>query len=233
MTRGAQPPRQPGAARLVIVDDHDLARAGLRSLLTGEHDLEVVGEAANGREALGLCRRLQPDLVFMDVRMPDLDGLAATRAIKQICPGTNVIIVTMHEHPDYLFEALKAGAAGYVLKGATRRQIVEAARQALSGAPLLPAELAPLLRRLADQTASPPGHLTSREREVLRVLARGRTNPEIGRELGLSVNTVKAHVEHILAKLGASDRTQAAVRARELGLLSIESTVDSPQSKGG
>ncbi|HWP28014.1 MAG TPA: response regulator transcription factor, partial [Chloroflexota bacterium] len=148
--------RTAGAARLVIADDHELARAGLRSMLAGERGLEVVGEATTGREALALCRRLQPDLVLMDVRMPEMDGLAATRAIKAECPRVSVIIVTMHENPDYLFEALKAGAAGYVLKDATQREVVSAVRQVLRGESLLNAEVATrLLRRLAEETQHP------------------------------------------------------------------------------
>src|SRR5688572_12060107 len=121
-----------GRARLVIVDDHDLARAGLRSLLSGERGLEVVGEATNGAEALAVCRQVQPDLVLMDVRMPDIDGLGATRAIKRETPTTSVILFTLYENPDYLVEALKAGAAGYLLKGATKREIVSGVRQVLA-----------------------------------------------------------------------------------------------------
>ena len=110
---------RPRPARLVIADDHELARMGLRSMLAGEPDLEVVGEAATGREALTVCSRLRPDLVLMDVRMPELDGLAATEAVKAACPATSVIIVTLYEDPDYLLQAIRAGAAGYVLKDAT------------------------------------------------------------------------------------------------------------------
>jgi len=209
----------------VIADDHELARAGLRSMLAGERGLEVVGEATTGREALALCRRLQPDLVLMDVRMPEMDGLAATRAIKAECPRVSVIIVTMHENPDYLFEALKAGAAGYVLKDATQREVVSAVRQVLRGESLLNAEVATrLLRRLAEETQHPEeaplATLTPREVEVLRLLAQGLTNREIAERLIVSVGTVKVHVERILAKLGVSDRTQAAVRAVTLGLAS-------------
>src|SRR5215210_4484151 len=204
-----RPVSQDGMARLLIADDHDLARAGLRSILDGERGLEVVGEAADGRQALALCRRLRPNLVLMDVRMPNLDGLAATDAIKRECPGTSVIMVTMQENPDYLLEALKAGAAGYVLKGATKREIVTTVRQVLNGEAALQPELAAqLLRRLANEgptdATAPAEHLTRREHEVLRLVAQGRTNQEIARELTLSVSTVKTHVEHIIAKLGVS-----------------------------
>jgi DNA-binding NarL/FixJ family response regulator len=211
-------------ARLLIADDHELARAGLRSMLAGEAALEVVGEASTGREAVKLTRRLEPDLVLMDVRMPELDGLGATRAIKEACPGISVIIVTMYENPDYLYQALKAGAAGYVLKDATQQQVVTAVRQVLAGEVLLNPSLATqLLRRLAEElprraeAAVEP--LTPREGEVLQLLAQGQTNREIALNLRVSVGTVKVHVERIIAKLGASDRTQAAVRAIELGLL--------------
>ena len=220
-----------GPARLVIADDHELARAGLRSMLAGERGLEIIGEATTGREALSLCRRLQPDLVLMDVRMPEMDGLAATRAIKDECPQVRVIVVTMHENPDYLLEALKAGAAGYVLKDATQREVVGAVRQVLRGESLLNAEVATrLLRRLAEETArpheAPLAQLTPREVEVLRLLAQGLTNREIAARLIVSVGTVKVHVERILAKLGVSDRTQAAVRAVTLGRAS-------PSADGG
>src|ERR671920_1382615 len=140
--------REP--ARLIIVDDHALAREGLRDMLADEPELEVVGEAANGLEALALCSRLQPDLVLMDVRMPRLDGLKATRKVKQEHPKTIVLILTMHENPDYLLEALRAGAAGYVLKDASSEEVVTAVWQALGGGAPLGPELAPrVLRRLA------------------------------------------------------------------------------------
>jgi DNA-binding NarL/FixJ family response regulator len=218
-------PRQPAQpARIVIVDDHELARAGLRSMLAQERDLAVVGEASNGTQALALCRRLSPDLILMDVRMPGLDGLAATAAIKQEYPATSVIVVTMYENPDYLVQALKAGAAGYLLKDATQREVVTAVRQVLRGEfPLHPHLATHLLQRLAreiSREAQPlPERLTPREVVVLQLLAQGQTNREIARLLGVSVGTVKVHVQHIIAKLGVSDRTQAAVRAVELGLL--------------
>lgn len=218
--------RKAKPARLVIADDHELVRAGLRAMLTGQRGLEVVGEAANGREALMLCRRLQPDLALIDVRMPEQDGLATCRAIKQECPATSVILVTIHENPEYLLEAIKAGAAGYVLKDISHRELISAVQQVLSGESILNKDLmVRLLRRMALDSDTPsqreplPGRLSPREREVLHLLTQGQTNREIARNLTVSTATIKIHVEHILAKLGVSDRTQAAVLAIELGLL--------------
>jgi DNA-binding NarL/FixJ family response regulator len=222
-----QPKTRTGPARLLIADDHELSRTGLRGMLASEEGLEVVGEATNGREAVVFCRRLRPNLVLMDLRMPELDGLAATRAIKQESPGTSVIIVTMHENPEYLFEALKAGAAGYLLKDATREEVLSAVWRVLGGEALLDAELATrLLQRLAHeaQRAKPPGvPLTPRESEVLQLLTQGRTNRQIAEELVITPGTAKLYVERILGKLGVSDRTQAAVRAVELGLVTPSS----------
>ena len=216
--------RRAKPARIVIADDHELARAGLRAMLTDQRGFELVGEASNGQEALLLCRRLQPDLALIDVRMPGMDGLSTCRAIKQECPATSVILVTMHANPEYLFEALKAGAAGYVLKDVSQRELISAVQKVLHGESILNQELvARLLQRLASETQSredlPAGRLSPREREVLELLTKGQTNREIARKLTVSVSTVKIHVEHILAKLGVSDRTQAAVRATEMGLL--------------
>src|SRR6266516_7895256 len=133
--------RKTGPARLVIADDHELIRAGLCAMLTGQRGLELVGEAANGREALTLCRRLQPDLALIDVRMPELDGLATCHAIKQECPATSVILITIHENPEYLLEALKAGAAGYVLKDLSQRELITAVQGVLRGESMLNKEL--------------------------------------------------------------------------------------------
>lgn len=219
-------PRLPQLARILIVDDHELARAGMRAMLEPEPDLTVVGEARDGADAVARCRELCPDLVLMDVRMPTLDGLAATRAVKAEFPNVAVIIVTIYENPDYLLQALKAGAAGYVLKDATQQQLVTAIRQLLRQEFLLdPGVMNELLGRLVAeqrrQQGRLPDRLTPRETTVLRLLAQGRTNREIAAELRVAVGTVKVHIEHILAKLSVSDRTQAAVRAVELGLLSI------------
>jgi two-component system response regulator DegU len=222
--------REP--TRLAIVDDHELARDGLRDMLSDEPDLEVVGEAANGREALTLCSRLHPELVLMDVRMPEMDGLRATKELKRRYPRISVLMVTMHENPDYLLEALKAGAAGYVLKDASQDEVISAVRRVREGESPLDQELAArLLRRLAADYAgrrAPTGPsglrvepLTPRELEVLELMKLGYTNPQIGRELHISTRTAKNHVEHIMAKLGVSDRTQAVVRALELEILDL------------
>jgi DNA-binding NarL/FixJ family response regulator len=210
-------------ARLLIVDDHEIARSGLRTMLATEPAYAVVGEAANGREGVALCRALDPDLVLMDVRMPDMDGIAATRAILAERPDRRVVMTTVYEDPDYMQRALEAGAVGYVLKDATRQQLIAAVRQALSGEFPLHQELAAnLLLRLAAGAPRPPspGHepLTPRELDVLRLLVRGLTNRQIAERLFISVGTVKLHVEHIIGKLGVADRTQAAARAVELGL---------------
>ena len=256
------------AARLLIADDHALVREGLRTMLSGEEGIEVIAEATDGREALTLCRELLPDLVLMDVRMPVMDGLEATKRIKAEMPKTSVMMVTMHENPDYLFEAVKAGAAGYVLKDASGESLLGAVRRTLDGESPLNQELAMrLLVRLASEssgeesTEGGPGEtageaqgeggeplasqpeaigsgateseaggsgqssgvaqiesLTPREVEVLKLLSQGQTNPQIAQNLLFSVSTVKAQVRSILAKLGVSDRTQAAVRAIEFRL---------------
>ena len=222
--------------RLLVVDDHELARESLKDMLADEPDMEVIGEASNGRLALALCARLEPDLVMMDVRMPEMDGLAATRELKQRHPGTAVLMVTMHENTDYLLEALRAGAAGYVLKDAPQDEVLGAVRQVVRGeSPLDQALAARLLRRVANDESLPragrrrfPGAapvqpLTPRELEVLDLLKYGMTNRQVAQELYISVRTVKNHVEHVIGKLGVSDRTQAVVRALEMGLIELSS----------
>jgi DNA-binding NarL/FixJ family response regulator len=216
--------------RLILADDHHLLRRGFRSLLSNEPGLEVVGEASNGLQAIEMCRHLEPDLILMDVRMPEMDGITATRRIKNEQPGVGVLMVTMHENPDYLFEALDAGAAGYVLKDAPADRLISAVHRTLNGESPLNQELATLLlRRLADEklrmlhadaknNAPSVGALTPRETEVLALLTTGQTNQQIAESLNISKGTAKVHVEHIIRKLEVSDRTQAAVRAIELGL---------------
>jgi DNA-binding NarL/FixJ family response regulator len=235
-SRGAR-----GPSRIIIADDHPLFRSAIRQTLERHSNLEVVGEAANGRQAVELCRRLRPELVLMDLRMPEMDGIAATHAIKREFPATIVLILTALEEPIELSNSLEAGAAGYVLKHSPAAQITDAVRRVLAGESPLNEEVAMrLLMRLIDRGAhkeggsagspsersigergkSGPAHsLTPREVEVLRLVVRGQTNQQIARNLLISVSTVKRHIRRISTKLGVSDRVQAAVRAIELGLL--------------
>jgi PAS domain S-box-containing protein len=221
-------------ARLLIADDHALVREGLRSIVENEPNLHVIAEAADGREAFELCRRLRPDLVLMDSRMPKIDGTVATQMIKAENCATNVLILSAYESVEHLLGAVRAGASGYVLKGAPNQRLLSAIRRTLNGESPINQELAMrLLRRLAgegepriDSTSgrgkrpmSLPEPLTPRELEVVRLLAKGQTNRQISQELVVSAATVKVHVEHILAKFDVCDRTQAAVRASEAGLL--------------
>jgi DNA-binding NarL/FixJ family response regulator len=227
-------------SRAIVADNHPLFRAALGGLLREHSGLEVVAEVADGRETLECCRRFKPDLVVMDVRMPEVDGLEATRAIKQELPRTVVLVLNGYGDPDILANALEAGAAGYILKSATPQQITDAIQKALEGGSPVDQEIATqLLLRLLDKpreapasplapkrppggehaAAAPPASLTRREVEVLRLVARGYTNCQIARSMFVSISTVKKHVQRIIAKLGVSDRTQAAVKANGMGLL--------------
>jgi DNA-binding NarL/FixJ family response regulator len=235
------PSETPSAARLLVVDDHAFMRLGIKAILDRDATLEVVGEARDGRAAIQCCRELRPDLILMDVKMPEMDGIEATRRIKAEFPSTSVLILTAHADHRLLMDAVKAGAAGYVLKGEHPNHVLDAVRAVLDGETPLDQGLAMgLLRHLAEeaavqtavQTARPraepatsgpvaatPPLLTPRETEVLSRLALGETNRQIAKELHLSLSTVKRHLEHIISKLEVSDRTQAAVKAIEMGLL--------------
>jgi DNA-binding NarL/FixJ family response regulator len=222
--------------RIVLADDEELIRFGLMGILSREDDMEVVGEASTGTEALRLCRELRPELVLMDVEMPEMDGLSATRRLKEELPTISVLVLTAHDNPDYLLEAVQAGAAGFLLKESALQQVAGAVRTLMNGEPLLDQELAVrLLRRLSPQVEGAGGReaqvdeelrarmletLTDRELEILDLLSAGMSNQQIAQHLFLSLSTVKTHVHRIISKLEVSDRTQAAVRAIRLGLVS-------------
>jgi DNA-binding NarL/FixJ family response regulator len=214
--------------RLLLVDDQALFREGLHTLLSLHEDLQVVGEAGNGLEALAAADTLRPDVVLMDLRMPILDGVAATRRLLAAHPTTRVIVVTTFDDDELVFDGLRAGAVGYLLKDVSSDKLVEAIRAAARGEsflqPSIAAKVLAEFNRLERSAAPPPPAplaepLSERELEILRLLAAGDSNKEIAAALFIAEGTVKNHVTNILGKLGARDRTQAALRARELGLI--------------
>jgi DNA-binding NarL/FixJ family response regulator len=209
---------------VLIADDDHLMRAGLAELLTVDPDIQVVGQAATGRQAVDLARRLGPDVVLMDVRMPDLDGIAATRELVTASPDTKVLILTTFELDDYVFGALRAGASGFLLKRTRPEDLIAAVHTIADGDSLLsPAVTRRVIDRLAQQPAlelpdeGRLGSLTSREREVLGLIARGLSNREIATALVVEESTVRTHVKHVLQKLGLRDRIQAVIFAYETG----------------
>jgi DNA-binding NarL/FixJ family response regulator len=214
--------------RVLLVDDHDLVRGGLSAILDAAAGIEVVGEAASGPAAVASARELQPDVVLMDVEMPGGDGLTATRAILAADPRVRVLILTMFDLDEYVFQALRSGASGFLLKTTPPAKLVDAVNACAAGETLLAPSVT---RRLVDayiqRPPSPPGddlpamlrQLTPREIDVLKAIARGLSNAEIGAELFLAEPTVKTHVTRILAKLGLRDRVQAVVLAYETGLV--------------
>lgn len=208
--------------RVLLADDEDLVRAGLSAILGAEPDLDVVGEAADGAAVLPLVRRLRPDVVLMDVRMPVLDGIEATRALLAAVPDPpKVLVVTTFEHDEYVYEALRAGASGFLLKRARPAELVQAVRLVATGDSLLfPAAIRRLAARHGPERGAALPSLTEREADVLRLMAAGRSNAEIAETLFVSVETVKTHVGNVLAKLRARDRTQAVIAAYESGFLS-------------
>jgi DNA-binding NarL/FixJ family response regulator len=218
----------PGAAPITIllVDDHVLFRQGLRRILEDEPDFTVVGEAADGGEAVALAARLRPDLVLMDVKMPGIGGAEATRRIRAAQPETRVIMLTVSARDEDLFASVRAGARGYLLKNARLDQVVEALHRARAGEALIaPAMAGRLLDEFGVHTAratgpsAPPGDLTPREIEVLRLVAQGLPNKQIAERIDCSEHTVKTHLRHILDKLHMRNRAQAAVYAAQAGLL--------------
>ncbi len=214
--------------RLLIVDDHKVVRQGLRFLLQHEADIEIVGEAADGEQAVDFVRQHVPAVVLLDLLMPKMDGLTALREIKEISPSTQVIILTSHQGDDELFDAIKAGALSYVLKTAGVDVVVESVRAAARGESLLdPSVAAKVLeemRRARGRDGVDP--LSRREVEVLSELARGRSNKEIARELSIGEETVKTHVSNILSKLHLADRTQAAIYGLQKRLVRLDDALE-------
>jgi DNA-binding NarL/FixJ family response regulator len=216
----------PAAVRVLIADDDDLVRDGLGAILSSDETIEVVGEAANGRHAIDRARWLRPDIVLMDVRMPDLDGISATREVLAVAPETKVVILTTFEQDDYIFGALKAGASGFLLKRTPRADLITAIKAVAAGEGLLSPSVT---RRVIDRMASQPligegedprlTALTPREREVLTLIGQGLSNGEIAELLVVEETTVKTHVRRILAKLHLRDRVHAVILAYESGLV--------------
>lgn len=211
--------------RVLLVDDDDLMRAGLKAVLSSDSRIDVVGEAADGRAAIASVRALRPDIVLMDVRMPDLDGIAATREIVESSAQAKVVILTTFEQDDYIFGALSAGASGFLLKRTSPEDLLAAVHTVSAGDSLLsPSVTRTVIERMAHQRAPDLGssdrldQLTPREREVLALIARGLSNGEIAGELVIEESTVKTHVKRILMKLRLRDRTQAVIFAYESGV---------------
>jgi DNA-binding NarL/FixJ family response regulator len=213
--------------RVLIADDQSMVRAGFRMLLSGEEDIEVVAEARDGREAVAKAQRFDPTVILMDVRMPELDGLEASRRILAANETARILILTTFGLDEYVYEALRAGASGFVLKDDPPEQLIEAVRTVASGNALLsPA----ITKRVIKQFARTPrparpkelDELTARERDILRLIAGGLSNAEIGQQLYISETTVKTHVTHILQKLGLRDRVQAVVLAYQTGIVEVD-----------
>jgi DNA-binding NarL/FixJ family response regulator len=213
--------------RVLVADDQSMVRAGFRMLLAEQPDIEVVAEASNGREAVEMAARLRPTVVLMDIRMPELDGLQATRRILAADETARVLILTTFDLDEYVYEALRAGASGFVLKDDPPEQLLDAIRVVARGDALLSPSIT---RRVINEFTRVPHHappkeveeLTERELDVFRLIARGLSNAEIGRELYISDTTVKTHITHILQKLDLRDRVQAVVLAYETGLFDAD-----------
>jgi DNA-binding NarL/FixJ family response regulator len=209
--------------RVLIVDDHAVVREGLRAFLAIQDGLEIVGEASDGEEAVERAKELSPDVILMDLVMPRLDGVGAMRELRAHAPSSRVIVLTSFLDDDRLLPAIQAGAAGYLLKNAEPAEIARAVRAANAGETIIdPTVASRLVQAIADSAiplADEGQRLTRREREVLELIAGGRSNKRIALELGISEKTVKTHVGHLLAKLGVSDRTQAALLAVQQGLV--------------
>lgn len=212
--------------RVVLADDHVVVRSGLRAMLEGDPELEIVGEAANGAEAVALAGRLEPDVVLMDLRMPEVDGVTAIARIRERHPGARVLVLTTYDTDADILRAIEAGATGYLLKDATREEVLHALRSAAAGESVLAPRVA---SRLMGRMRAPGEEaLSLREIEVLALVARGLTNKAVGRALHISEATVKTHLLHVFSKLGVDDRTEAVTVAVERGILPIGPESSSP-----
>lgn len=215
--------------RVVIAEDHAIVREGTRLLLISHDDIDVVGEAANGDEAVSLVEELKPDVVLMDISMPVMSGIEATRSIKSSRPETAVLILTAYDDDQYVFALLSAGAAGYLLKDVPAAEVVRAVRSVHAGEPVLHPMIAKkILARFVDTAGAEPSSsgsenaLTGKERDVLRLAACGMSNSRIADHAGVSVRTVQAHLSHIFGKLGVGSRTEAVIKGLRLGVLHLE-----------
>jgi NarL family two-component system response regulator LiaR len=216
--------KQMAKIRVLLVDDHRILREGLRSLLSMQEDIEVVGEAGDGQAALELIGQLKPDIVVMDVAMPVMDGLEATRRVKKDFPETRVLILTQHDNREHVFSLLQAGAVGYILKRSGGAEVISAIRSTFAEGAFLPPSIARevmdrYIQRPQEETGRP--HLTDREKEVLRLIAEGKSNKEIAEILFLSVKTVMAHRTNIMEKLDIHSRTELVKYAIRQGLISV------------
>jgi two-component system, NarL family, response regulator LiaR len=207
--------------RVVIADDHNVVRKGIRDLLSDEDDITVVGEARNGHEAVDLAIALRPDVVVMDIAMPELTGVEATRQIRTQAPDVRVLVLTAYDDDPYIYSLLDAGATGYILKTAESREIVRAVRATAAGQSALDPAVAPRLIARLTKPAAGGDTLTERELNVLRLAARGQTNKQIGAELAISDRTVQNHLANIYAKLGVASRTEAVTAALQRSLIRL------------